>query len=144
MLMIGSVRIPEKRKAALIGVKGAAKRKIEKATKTKIKIEDEVLISGEAEGYMVAENIVRAIGRGFSPQSAMDLTDEETALIVISLPRDEKLLKTVRSRLIGTAGKARRNMEQLTKTHISVYGRTVSIIGHYEDAERAQEAIEKL
>jgi ribosomal RNA assembly protein len=64
--------------------------------------------------------------------------------LTISLPDDRKRLKRVTSRLIGTRGKARRNLERLTQTHISVFGKTVSIIGKYEDAERAGHAIEKL
>ena len=38
-------------------------------------------------------------------------------------------VERIKGRIIGNAGRARINMENLTNTHISVYGRTVSIIG---------------
>jgi ribosomal RNA assembly protein len=38
-------------------------------------------------------------------------------------------VERIKGRIIGEGGRARRNMENLTGTHISVYGRTVSIIG---------------
>ena len=93
---------------------------------------------------MPAENIIRAIGRGFSPENAMELLDEEKTLYIIHLSDNARSLKRIRSRLIGTGGKARRNIERFTHTKISVYGKTVSIIGSYEDVEKAKGAVEKL
>lgn len=142
--MLATMKIPEKRKAILIGRKGSIKRKIESLTKTKITVGEEITIEGEADGFLTAENIISAIGRGFEPKKAMKICDEDTVLIVMPLPRGAKILKTVRSRIIGTAGKARENLERLTHTDVSVYGRTVSVIGHYEDVVVAKEALEKL
>ena len=36
------------------------------------------------------------------------------------------------------------NLERLTGTRISIYGKTAAIIGAFDDVERAKEAIEKL
>jgi len=142
--MIHSLRIPDERKAVLIGHSGTTRRKIEKKTRTKITVGDEVTIEGESVDVMTCENIVKAIGRGFSPENALELADEECTLEIIELSKNENELKRVRSRLIGTRGKARRNLELLTRTKISIYGRTVSIIGKYEDVERAETAINNL
>ena len=142
--MIKPIKIPEERFAVLIGENGKTKRFIEKQTKTKIKISDEIIIEGEALDILTTENIIKAIGRGFSPHNAMLLLDEENCLDLIQLPENEKSMKRIRSRLIGTKGKARRNMERLTKTKISVYGKTVSIIGTYDNLSKAKMAIEKL
>jgi len=76
------------------------------------------------------------------------LIDDETTFEIIEITdfigKSKKKLETVRARLIGTQGKARKNLEQLTETKISVYGKTVSIIGYYEDVAIARRAIESL
>ena len=91
-----------------------------------------------------AENIIKAIGRGFSPKNAMELLDEEKTLYIIQISGNKASLERIRSRLIGTRGKARRNIERFTDTKISIYGKTVSIIGTYENVEKARNAVEKL
>ncbi len=142
--MLKKILVPKERIPILIGSRGSTKRDIEKRTHTKITVEDDIQIEGDALDVLTAENIITAIGRGFSPRNAMGLLQEDNALVIMELPRDEKSLKRVRSRLIGTNGKTRRNVEEYTKTHISIYGKTVAIIGAYEHAEFAKEALEKL
>lgn len=142
--MLRVVKIPKERLAVLIGRKGSVKKEIENLAEVKIIVNEDVEIDGDALRVMNAENIVKAIGRGFSPERSMYLLDEEYALDMIPLPKNEKALKRVRSRVIGTKGKARKNIETMTKTFISVYGRTVSIIGRYEDVEKAKAAVERL
>lgn len=139
--MITSIKIPEKRMPVLIGRNGITKRKIESATQTKISVGDEIEIRGEALNRLDAENVVKAIGRGFSPENAMELLEEDNILCIIDLPDKPE---TIKARIIGAEGKARRNLERLTKTRISVYGKTVSIIGNYESVEKAERAVEKL
>lgn len=142
--MIRRVLIPKERLAVIIGRRGTVKRAIEKETGTRIEVGGDVQIEGEALGVMTAENIITAIGRGFSPEKAAELLGEEKTLAVIELPRDAKALRRIRARLIGTRGKTRRNIEGYTKTAISIYGKTASIIGTYENAEIARVALEKL
>ena len=142
--MIATILIPRMRIPVVLGTNGATKHDIEEKTNTKIFIGEEITIEGEALDVMAAENIIKAIGRGFAPSKALKLLDEEKVLYVFQLPKTENELTRIRSRIIGTMGKARRNLERLTNTQISVYGKTVSIIGCYEDADRAKEAIEKL
>jgi len=142
--MIKCVRIPEERIPILIGKNGFTRKKIQRLTETKIRVKDDVTIEGESIAVMEACEIVKAIGRGFSPQIALKLKDEENVFCVISIPNDRKKLKRIRSRLIGTRGNARRNLERLTGTNISVYGKTVSIIGKYDDVNDAREGAERL
>ena len=138
--MITTIKIPEKRMPVLIGRHGETKRKIEAATQTKISLSDEISIKGEALNRLDAENVIKAIGRGFAPEKSMELLEEDKILYIIQLPEKSELIK---SRIIGTNGKARRNLERLTKTHVSVYGKTVSVIGSYENADMAKNAIER-
>ncbi|MEM3487715.1 MAG: KH domain-containing protein, partial [Conexivisphaerales archaeon] len=53
-------------------------------------------------------------------------------------------LVRIRSRLIGTNGSARRKIEQLTETRISIYGDHISIIGRPDNAKLAADAINDL
>ena len=53
-------------------------------------------------------------------------------------------LQRVRGRLIGTEGKARKTIEALTECYVSIYGRTVAIIGNVENVALARKAVEGL
>ena len=138
--MIDRIRIPKKRIPVLVENKGM----VEEATKTKIKLNDEITIDGDPLDIMDAKTMIKAIGRGFSADTALELTDEKNNLCIISLPDDRKKLKRVRARIIGTGGRSKKKIEKLTFTKISVYGKTVSIIGKYENVDITREAIEKL
>ncbi|MBI3191005.1 RNA-processing protein [archaeon] len=142
--MIKRIKIPEDRLAVIIGTYGKTRKFIEKKTNTKIAVPDEVEVSGESLDVMTAENIIKAVGRGFSPENAIELIDEENTLLLLDLPKGEKELKRIKSRLIGTKGKSRRNIEMLTVTKISIYGRTAGIIGKYDNVKLAEDAISRL
>jgi ribosomal RNA assembly protein len=96
-----------------------------------------------------AQDVITAIGRGFSPEHAFRLINDEEALLdVIDLRivfgRSESDIKRVKGRIIGMNGKTRRIIEELTDTNVAVYGHTVSIIGNADQAEAAREAIQML
>ncbi len=137
-----TVNIPEERKPILIGKAGATKKFIEKKTNTRIKVGAEVEIEGENE-FLTGE-IVKAIGRGFSPNRALKLLDSNYLLDVIQIKGSPDKIKRLLSRVIGTHGKTRKNIEDSTHAFISVYGRTISIIGSYKEVENAREAVEML
>ena len=146
------IRIPKQRIAVLIGEKGSTKRQIQKLTKTNLSInseEGDVIIEGEDSlNVVITKEIIKAIGRGFNPNRALSLLNEENAFEIVNihdLVGDSKKQEIrVRSRVIGEKGKARKTLESLTNTKISVYGKTVGIIGKLEDAYLARRAIEKL
>ena len=142
--MIARLRIPDERMPVLIGRDGTTKQLIEESTSTSIAVSDEIAIEGEVDNVLTAENIIRAIGRGFVPEDALELLDENVTLFVIQLPKEKNTLVRLKSRIIGTRGKARRNIERLTKTTIAVYGKTVAAIGTYDNVETARRAIEML
>ena len=141
------LRIPKERIPMLVGTKGATKRKIEKLTNTKIKINSEkgdVIIEGESIDQFNCLNLIKAIGRGFNPEIALKLLEENNNLEIISVEefsRNKKDLIRIRSRLIGTDGKARKSIESMTNTNIVVYGKTVGIIGKIEDVMLARQGI---
>ncbi len=142
------LKIPEDRVAVLIGREGTVKREIEKRTNTKLKIDDgDVSIDGDSMDILKVRDIVLAIGRGFSPEIAFRLFDEGNVLEIIPLMdfiRSEKELARKKGRIIGRKGKTRNVIEGITNTSISVYGKSVGIIGKYDQVEIAKEAILKL
>jgi ribosomal RNA assembly protein len=95
-----------------------------------------------------AREYIDAIGYGFSPERAERLLDEDQVLLVIDLKSyvgdSENHLKRIKGRIIGEGGRARRNLEEITNTYISVGEATVAIIGGFEEAEVARQAIQML
>ncbi|HLD41840.1 MAG TPA: KH domain-containing protein [archaeon] len=138
------VSIPQERKAVLIGKDGQAKVQIEKKTGTRIRISEEVEIKGDWETETKAAEVIKAIGRGFAPTKALRLLQGENILDVISLKGSPNTIKRLMSRVIGTGGKAKKNIEKLCQVSISIYGKTVSIIGNQKQVQLARTAIEML
>jgi len=146
------VRIPTDRIGVLIGKSGEVKAKIEQACLVKLEINSEtgetvIVGQGKIEDIQPfkAIEIVTAIGRGFSPQNAMKLLKGENTLHVIDLRefvgKSSTQVERIKGRIIGEGGKARKNMEKLSDTNISVYGRTVAIIGETSKMKLAVDAI---
>ena len=83
------VKIPKERVAVLVGVKGNVKNKVAKALGIKITVdsrEGDVLLKGDDSlSLLTAQNIVKAIGRGFNPDVAMNLLDESNYLEVVDI-----------------------------------------------------------
>ena len=137
--MILTVCIPEERKAVLIGRKGKIKKFIEKQTNTKIIINNNVEIKGSyAEKIYKAMEIVKAIGRGFSPETAFNLLDDENQLNIITLKSEtKKTITRLMARVIGRNGSAKKKIEMFTDSHISVFGKTVAIISKWDKLDVA-------
>ncbi|MBR9682806.1 MAG: RNA-processing protein [Candidatus Aenigmarchaeota archaeon] len=88
------------------------------------------------------KNIIKAIARGFAPVKAERLLEEETQLEILDLGHfTENKLKVIKSRIIGTEGSMREEIEMGSGTYVSVYGKTVSLIGTYEQIKIAKDAI---
>ena len=149
------IRIPNDRIAVLIGKSGNVKSKIEQLCHVSLDIDGntgEVLLKslGDVEKIQPfkAMEIVTAIGRGFSPENALTLLKGENTLRIIDLRefagKSSANVERIKGRIIGEGGRARRNMENLSGTHISVYGRTVSIIGDASKLRLAADAISSI
>jgi len=149
------VRLPIERIAVLIGPNGTTRKRIEELTGCKLKIDsnsgDVIIIADEdledPINLWKARDMVKAIGRGFSPTKAYQII-EPNIFEMISL-REEvgnspNALRNVRARIIGRKGSTRNFIEHATKTHVSVYHNTVSIIGELKKVEIARSAILKL
>jgi ribosomal RNA assembly protein len=140
-----SVLIPEERVGVLIGKNGKTKERLEKSTKTKIEIGECVEISGEGLDILKASEIVKAIGRGFSPETAFLLLDDNFVLEIISLEGETKnTIKRLMARVIGRDGSSKKIIEEKTGCQVSVYGKTASVIGPSAKIEKATKAVKQL
>jgi ribosomal RNA assembly protein len=102
-------------------------------------------LDGEGLELMTAKNIAKAIGRGFSPVRAYRLLDEDVQFEIFDMARfNDARIKAVKSRVIGTKGKTRNMIEECTGAFVSVYGKTISVIGNPEELKNASKAIEML
>jgi len=145
------LKIPKERVAVLIGKQGNVKKQIETSTASMLHIDSEEgevkLIGTEAMGLYTAREIVRAVGRGFNPDIAMLLLKQDYGLEQINIndfAETANDLKRLKGRVIGEEGKSRRLIEELTGCYLSVYGKTVCILGNLEWLPSARRAIESL
>ena len=113
------IKIPEDRIAVLIGKKGSEKKLLEKKTNTTIEISSggDVVIKGEDNfKVFLTKNIVQAIARGVNPDIAIKLLNENCYLEIINIQdfigKSKKKQLRLKSRVIGTKGKARHNIEK--------------------------------
>ena len=149
-------RIPSDRIGVIIGPKGKTKKRIESTLQVDLIIDSE---SGNIEinlkpeqsdvsVLLLARNLIKAIGRGFSPKNAFTLINEDYDLIIIDLEdyvgRNKNAQNRIKGRIIGKEGKSRSMIEELTDSIVCVYGGTVSIIGPFEMLPIAKEAVEML
>src|SRR5947208_6792696 len=147
--------IPKERIGVLVGPKGSVKSTIEQKLFVDLKIDSE---SGSVDigvkpdspdpSYALrAKDMVLAIGRGFSPPRAFSLFNEDYTFDIVDLHdyfgKNEAEIRRVDGRIIGKEGRARRNIEELTGTLISVSGHTISIIGTFESVSMAKHPLRK-
>jgi ribosomal RNA assembly protein len=147
-----SLHIAEDRIPVVIGNKGKTKSEISKKCSVKIEIESEsgeITITSTSKnfdqyGALKARDIISAISSGFSPERAFRFLDEETLFQVLDLRNftsSSNSTNRIKGRIIGEKGKARKNLEELTNTFISIYGHTIGLIGSYEEMKLATDAI---
>ena len=150
-----SIRIPQDRVGTIIGTKGETKKMLQNISGIRIEVdtEGEILIHDEAETAdplmaLKIADVVKAIGRGFSPDRATRLFDDDEYLEVIDLKEfvggRSNQISRIRGRIIGTDGKTRKIIEDLTGVYVTIYGNTVALIGNSVSLPVAKHAIELL
>ena len=143
------VKIPQSRIGVLIGIKGKIKEELEAIANVLIQVDSEegsvhILATEDTPDptfVWIVRDIVRAIGRGFSPPNAFNLLDDDIFLETIDLEGSKNNIKRLKSRIIGEKGKAKRMIEISTDALVSIYGNQVSMIGELTEIRHAREAI---
>lgn len=146
-------RVPKDRIAVLIGKSGKTRKMIEKACEGDLSIDSksgDVSISWSAEAdpirRMKVPDVITAIGRGFSPDRAVQLLEDNVFLRMYDIRewvgRQPNQTRRMRSRLIGTNGRIRTLIEEISRCEIAVYGSTVAVLGDNDGLSLAAPAIE--
>jgi len=151
------IRIPKERIGILVGPDGKTKAYIEKRLKIKLEVDSEdggitiILTEAQTDPSMLfrAKDLVTAIGRGFAPETAFRLLrNEDDVFDMVDLRlvfgRSDSDIKRIKGRIIGAEGKTRRLIEELTEANVTVYGHTIGIIGSYEEADAARNAVQMI
>ncbi len=145
------LKIPKERVAVLIGKSGEVKSEIESFAKIKITVdskEGDVFISGKDPIMLyAAKEVIKAVGRGFNPEIANLLFKQDymfELMSILDFAKTKNDIIRLKGRIIGSGGKSRNVIEQLTETYICVYGKTVGIVGEISSVSTARRAIELL
>ncbi|SFF78243.1 ribosomal RNA assembly protein [Halopelagius inordinatus] len=144
------VKVPQDRIGVLIGEGGETMREIESRAEVRLDIDSEsgsVAIEsvGDPVSGLVAPDIVRAVGRGFTPESALSLLDHEMRTFeLVDLSdhtRNKNDLQRQKGRLIGENGRTRQLMEELTGAEVVIKGSTLGVIGQPEEVQAVRRAV---
>jgi ribosomal RNA assembly protein len=147
------VKIPQDRVGVLIGEGGETMRRIEDEAEVRLDIDSEngsvgIETVGDPVRALKGPDIVRAIGRGFSPDEALGLLEDEMAMLdlidIKAAARNESDLRRKKGRLIGEGGRTRELMEELTGASVVIYGSTLGAIGGPQQVKVVREAAEML
>ncbi len=141
------VLIPHERVGVFIGKGGKVKERLEKETSSRITVEEqEVIIEcDDPEMLIKVSEVVKAIGRGFSPEDASLLLKDDYELVVVTLQGERhNTVKRLMARVIGKKGSTRKIIEEETSCLLCVFGKTVSIIGTQPNLTRAEHAVEEI
>jgi len=152
--MMQEIKIAGSRVGVLIGKAGATKKDLEIKTNTTITVDSkEGVVKVEAADentipLLRAVEIINAINRGFSPERAFEMIEDEDLLLDVidlsAMADGPRQLDRLRGRIIGKDGRAREQIEDLTDVEISVFGKTVALIGYPEQLKTARAAIDML
>jgi ribosomal RNA assembly protein len=151
------IRIPKERVGILVGPEGKTKGYIEENMKVKLEVDSQdggvtiILAEDQNDPSMLlrAKDLVTAIGRGFAPEIAFRLIHNEDDVfdmvdLRVIFGRSEADIQRIKGRIIGSEGKTRRLIEELTEANVAVYGHTVGIIGSFEEADAARNAVQMI
>ena len=149
------MKIGKNRIAVVIGKNGETKKQIEDSLGINIILDSktgdcDIKPNLEHPNYKVlndftGQKIINGINRGFNPIKAMKLLDDTYEIEVFNLfdqlGKSEKKIKRMKGRIIGRNGEMRKAIERYAESHISVYGKTISIIAEYNNLQIARSAI---
>jgi len=145
----GPLEIPLNRARILIN--NDVKDAIEGRLKVKVEVRDDSVVltptnESKPDSVIKARQIIQALSLGFPREDALELLSDDKYLETIDLgdyvgKDKENHMSRIRALIIGENGRVKRNLEELTETRIAVKDRVVGIIGDYDNARAAREAV---
>lgn len=154
----GLPRIPKDRIAVLIGSKGTTAKALRQASGAKeFHIDSESgdveVVWGDPGSYdpikaMKFPDVIKAIGRGMAPNAAIRLLEDDHFFEMVDLKdfvgKRSQQQRRIRARIIGSQGKIRRLIENLTDVEITIYKSTVVLVGDSDGLALARQAVEMI
>ena len=150
------IRIPQDRIGVVIGPSGETRRMLSERSGLPISVDSEAnevsfddKVAG-ADPLMVLKmrDIVRALGRGFSPEHAMRLFSDDVYFELMDIHeytgKNKGRVRQVTARIVGSEGKTRRIIEEQTGCDLAIYGHTVGINGELEELGTAKKAVDMI
>jgi ribosomal RNA assembly protein len=128
-------------------------REIESRAEVRLDIDSEtgsvrVETVGDPVKGLKGPDIVKAIGRGFSPEAALSLLEGDMRMLDLvdlrAATRNENDLRRQKGRLIGEDGRTRQLMAELTGAEVVIYGTTLGVIGEPEQVDAVRSAAEMI
>ncbi|WP_297899446.1 KH domain-containing protein [Methanobrevibacter sp.] len=147
-----SLKIPLDRLGPLIGLNGAVKKEIESLTGTSLYINsnDGTVVISPTEDmedpFAVSKTyeIVKSIGKGFHPEKAIQLNDDDYYLEIIELEaysgESKEELDKQTKRVIGRNGMVINTISELAEISIKIYGNEISLIGNFDNVMLGKKA----
>ena len=144
------VTVPQDRIGVVIGAGGETMREIEDRAGVRLDVDSEsgsvaIEEAGDPVAAMVAPDIIKAIGRGFKPETALSILDHDLrTLELIDLTehtRNDNDLQRKKGRIIGENGRTRELIEELSGANVVVYGTTVGAVGGPEELQVVRRAV---
>ena len=143
------IRIPTERVDVLLGTSGETKDYLEGRMKVTINVDEDgqVEIEGDSVDEFFGKDVIKAIGRGFSPQIALKLLSDDYGFKVIDLrdyAHNKNSMHRMIGRIIGEKGRAKEIITEEVGALVEVYGHTVAVISQLDTLDYAMTAIFKI
>jgi len=149
------LKIPKNRVGVLIGHEGETKKLIEQLSQTTLTIDSEegeiTIDDHKIQDPLLSikvENVIRAIGRGFSSDNAVRIFNDDIEFFLFEIRdyvgKKETHIHRLKSRIIGRNGKTKRVIEELTGSTLSIYGHTVGVIANFDSIDITKRAVDML
>lgn len=119
------------------------KKQLEEKLKVKLNINGKMVsFEGETLDEFTAEKVLEAIAFGFSARKSLALINEEMMFKKIHIKSfTNRNLKAIKSRIIGTRGKTKKTMSEISNCEILIKESDVGILGDSEVIEDVEQAI---
>lgn len=121
--------------------------KLEKLLNVKISFSGRnISLEGSTIDEYITSNIIEALSLGFTTEQALLLREEEFILEKINIRDLTKRhdLRVIKARIIGTRGKTKNILEDLSDCFICLHENSVGIIGRAEEIKKAIRALTSL